>query len=79
MSTKKGAKPIAVSMYEDEWQELIRLLDATMDALETNGSEYVAFKAMIGHIENQTSIRASVLRIDDELRRTEAMEKGRDY
>ena len=79
MSTKKEAKPIAVSMYEDEWLELIKLLDATMDALETKGSEYVAFKAMIGHIENQTSIRSPVYRLDDELRRTEAMEKGRDY
>jgi hypothetical protein len=56
--TKKGkAKPIAVSMYADEWQELIKLLNATMNVLDTEGSEYASFKGMVGHIVNQTSVR----------------------
>ena len=58
MTTRAGKaeEAISVSMYEDEWQELLKLLDATLDALDTKGSEYSTFKSMIGHIENQTSI-----------------------
>ena len=78
MRAGKAEQPISVAMYEDEWQELLKLLGATLDALDAKGSEYSAFKSMIGHIENQTSIRSPVFRLDDELRRTEAIEKGRD-
>jgi hypothetical protein len=72
-------EPILVAMERDEWEKLIELLDATLDALDTKGSDYAVFKGMIGHIENQTTVHSPVFRFDDELRRTEAVEKGRDY